>query len=278
MERKRIEWDGRVALVTGASSGIGLAVTQALVRRGARVAMVARSRERLDEAVHDLGSDRVAAFPLDVCDRVALVKLPERVVDRFGRLDCVVQSAGVNHRGAVAERTIEELGGILDANLVAPVLLTRVALPFLKPGGAIVNIASLAGKVPIRDEATYSASKAGLRAFGRALGEELRGSGLTVTTVCPGPVDTGFLGDARDVPPIVFSQPMSSAASVADAVLASIESARGEVDIPHLSGKLATLGYLAPALFSALRPVLERRGARNKARFMSGEPGRRRTS
>ena len=271
MERKRIDWEGRVGLVTGASSGIGLAVAQALVQRGARVALVARSRDRLDEAAADLGRDRVATFPLDVCDRAALVKLPERVVEHFGRLDWLVHSAGVNHRGALAERSIEDLVGILDANLVAPVLLTRAALPHLKPGGAIVSIASLAGKVPIRDEATYSASKAGLRAFGRALAEELRERGLTVTTVCPGPVDTGFLGDARDVPPIVFSQPMSTAARVADAVIASIESAREEVDVPHLSGKLATLGYLSPALMAMLRPVLERRGARNKERFMAAE-------
>ena len=148
-------------------------------------------------------------------------------------------------------------------------LLTRAALPHLRSGGAIVNIASLAGKVPIPDEATYSASKAGLRAFGRALGQELRAREVTVSTVCPGPVDTGFLGDACDVPPLVFSQPISTAESIAKAVVASIESARAEIDVPSLSGKLATLGYLSPAFLSAIRPLLERRGARNKERFLS---------
>jgi short-subunit dehydrogenase len=261
-------WEGRVALVTGASSGIGLAVTAALIAKKVRVAMVARSRERLEEAACAFGAERVAAFSLDVRDRSALARLPERVIERFGRLDILVHSAGVNHRGAVIERSVEELGAIVEANLLAPVLLTRAALPHLQPGGAIVNIASLAGKVPIPDEAAYSASKAGLRAFGRALGQELRARDVTVSTVCPGPVDTGFLGDAERVPPLVFSQPMSSAERVARAVIASIESARDEIDVPGFSGKLATLGYLSPTFLAVLRPFLERRGARNKERFL----------
>ena len=267
--RKSITWEGRVGLVTGASSGIGLAVTKALVAREVRVAMVARSHERLAELAHTLGPGRAAPFPLDVSDRAALACLPERVLSHFGRLDMIVHAAGVNYRGPVSERTMDELGAILDANLVAPVLLTRAALPFLRAGGAIVNIASLAGKVPIPGEATYSASKAGLRAFARALESEVRDRRVTVSTICPGPVNTAFLGDASDIPALVFSQPMNTAERVAQAVLASIESGREETDLPALSGKLATLGYLSPAVLAALRPLLERRGARNKERFMA---------
>jgi short-subunit dehydrogenase len=264
-----MEWADRVALVTGASRGIGLAVTKALVPKRVRVAIVGRSRERLDEIARELAPADVAAFPLDVRDRAALAALPEGVVDRFGRLDIVVHSAGVNHRGAVMARPAEDLAEILDANLVAPVLLSRAALPFLSAGGAIVNIASLAGKVPVPSEAAYSASKAGLRAFARALDHELRGRGIAVSTVCPGPVDTAFLGDLRDVPDLVFSQPMSTAERVASAVLVAIESERREIDVPTLSGKLATLGYLSPRFFGVLRPFLERRGARSKQRFLA---------
>jgi short-subunit dehydrogenase len=267
--RKAITWAGQVAVVTGASSGIGLAVTKVLIAREVRVAMVARSRERLEEAVLALGPERAAAFPLDVSDRAALARLPARVFSHFGRLDLVVHGAGVNHRGPVSERTLDELGAILDANLVAPVLLTRAALPFLRPGGAIVNIASLAGKVPIPGEAAYSASKAGLRAFARALENEVRGRRVTVSTICPGPVDTAFLGDARDVPALVFSQPMNTAERVAGAVLECIESGREEIDMPALSGMLATLGYLSPTVLALLRPFLETRGARNKERFIT---------
>jgi short-subunit dehydrogenase len=263
----------RVAIVTGASSGIGRAVAEALVARGERVALVARSRGRLEDTARALGPDRAAVFPLDIRDRRAVEALPAQVVERFGRLDIVVQSAGVNHRGPVEERSVDDLAEILEVNLIGPVVLARAALPHLNDGGAIVAVASLAGKVAVPHEATYSASKAGLRAFARALGHELRARRIRVSSVCPGPVETAFLGDAGDVPDLVFSQPMSSADRVAAAVLLAIDSGRPEIDVPPLSGKLATLGYLSPAFFAFIRPLLERRGARNKARYVSRRRG-----
>ncbi|HZU84723.1 MAG TPA: SDR family NAD(P)-dependent oxidoreductase [Polyangiaceae bacterium] len=266
-----MDWNGRVALVTGASSGIGLAVARAVVARGGRAGLVARSRDKLAAAVRELGTDRAEAFPVDVTDRDALAGLPRAVVARFGRLDVVVNNAGVNHRGDVRRRSAGELAEILDTNLVAPVLLTHAALAHLPPGGVVVNVASLAGKVPVPHEAAYSGSKAGLRAFARALRFELadEGRGVRVCTVCPGPVDTAFFGDLREVPDLVFSQPMSSAEQVADVVVRAIERGPAEVDIPAASGKLATLGYLLPRLFAALRPALERRGARSKGRYLA---------
>jgi short-subunit dehydrogenase len=262
-------WLGKVAIVTGASSGIGLAVARALATRGARVALVARTAGKLDALEQELGGDRAASFPVDLAaDRAQTAMIPERVVRRFGRLDFVVNNAGVNHRGAVSDRTRRELGAILDTNLVAPVLLTWAALPYLGPGAAIVNVASLAGKVPVPHEATYSATKAGIRAFSRALAAELRERDIRVASVCPGPVDTGFFGDLSTVPDLVFSQPMSTAEQVADAVVRALESGAQETDVPSLSGKLATVGYLSPWLFSRLRPFLERVGARNKRRFI----------
>ena len=260
-------WEGKVAIVTGASSGIGAAVARALTSRGARVALVARTAAALDALALELGTDRAASFPLDVSDRARIGALPGRVVERFGRLDLVVNNAGVNHRGPVDERSAVELTAIVDTNLLAPILLSRAALAHLHDGGAIVNVASLAGKVPVPDEATYSATKAGLRAFTRALGVEVRERGIHVASVCPGPVDTAFFGDVATVPDLVFSQPMSTAEQVAAAVLRAAEDRVPEIDVPALSGKLATLGYLAPLLFTRLRPFLETVGARNKRRF-----------
>ena len=264
-----MSWVDSVALVTGASSGIGLAVARAMVARGARVALVARTKETLDRVAQELGKDRAESFPLDVTDHAGLAALPGRVVARFGRLDVLVNNAGVNHRGEVRERRAEELEAILDTNLLAPVLLTRAALPHLREGGAIVNVASLAGKVPVPHEAAYSASKAGLRAFSRALGVELAGHGVRVSCVNPGPVDTSFFGDVSTVPDLAFSQPMSTAEQVAEGVMRAIETGAAEVDVPAVSGKLATLGYLSPRLFAALRPVFEKRGAKNKARYVA---------
>lgn len=259
----------KVALVTGASSGIGLAAARKLVERGVRVALVARTASKLDEIVQEFGAEKAAAFPLDVTDRAALQSLPERVVEKFGRLDIVINNAGVNHRGEVKDRTGDELAQILETNLIAPVLLIRAALPHLKRGACVVNVASIAGKVTLPHEATYSSSKWGLRLFAKALNLELKEEGIRVCNVNPGPVDTGFLGGAEDIPPIVFSQPMSTAEEVADAVMQAIETDATEVDIPAFSGKLATTGYLFPAFFSALRPILEKQGEKKKAAFVA---------
>lgn len=256
---------GKVALVTGASSGIGLAVTEKLVAKGALVAMVARRKALLDEHVARLGSNRAGAFPADVTDVDAVTRLPAAVVAHFGRLDILVNNAGLNHRGPIVKYSARDLGDIVTTNLTAPVLLTRAAVDHLRPGGAIVNVASLAGMIPVPHEATYCASKAGLRAFTRSLREEF--PELHISTVSPGPVDTSFFRELADVPDIVFSQPMSSPEQVADAVLACIAGNTPEVALPRLSGILATTGYVFPAMARWLRPMLERRGAAAKARY-----------
>jgi short-subunit dehydrogenase len=259
----------RVALVTGASAGIGLAACRLLVQRGCRVAMVARTPATLAAAAAELGGgERAIPFPLDVGDLDALERLPEQVVARCGRLDHLVNNAGVHHRGPVAQRTPGELAEMVRVNLAAPVVLSRAALPYLPPGGAIVSVASLAGFLPVRDAATYSASKAGLRAFGRALDDELRPRGIRVHSVSPGPVDTGFfLAELDQVTPITFSQPMSTPEQVAAAVIACLEGGRQEVPLPWASGKLATLGYLSPTFLDLLRPVMEKIGRKKKAAY-----------
>jgi short-subunit dehydrogenase len=268
-EMARTDLAGKVALVTGASAGIGLAVSRRLVAAGARVALVARTRAHLEQAARALGGEeRAAVFPLDVGDLGALERLPAQVAAACGRLDLVVNNAGLHHRGPVASRSAGELAAMVQVNLAAPIVLSRAALPLLPRGGAIVNVASLAGLLPVRDAATYSATKAGLRAFARALGEELRERGIAVHTVSPGPVDTDFFGEELDrVTPITFSQPMSTPDRVADAVLACLRSHRTEIALPWFSGKLATLGYLSPRFLRLLRPAMERLGARKKAAY-----------
>lgn len=256
--------NGKVAIVTGASSGIGLAFAKKWAARGGKVALVARTEKALAEAARAIGEDRAIAFPLDVRDLTALEALPRRVADALGRVDVVVNNAGLNHRGELQRYTPAELAAVVTTNLTAPVVLTRAAIDVLESGGSIVQVASIAGMVPLPGEATYCASKAGLRAFARAAGDDLASRKIHVGCVNPGPVDTGFLGDLTNVPDIVLSQPMVSADVVADAILRCIDERLDEVSIPQRSGRLATMAYLMPAFARKIRPVLEKRGARNK--------------
>jgi short-subunit dehydrogenase len=266
----------KIALITGGSSGIGLALARRLVQDGASVALVARSADKLEAAAAGLRREpgcalhgsRVIAIAADVADRAALDRLPQQVVDALGGLDILINNAGVNHRGPALGQTPANLAQVIDVNLTAPVYLSRRALDVLRPGGAIVQISSLAGKVPFAEQATYSASKSGLRFFSRALGEELASRDIHVLCVNPGPVDTDFFEDIRKVSDITFSQPMSTAEEVAEVTLRALALREVEVDLPQASGWLATLGYLSPGLKRMLRPILAQRGARNKERYL----------
>jgi short-subunit dehydrogenase len=230
------------------------------------VALVARTEKTLREAAAQVNGE---PFALDVKDLAAVAALPQRVVDRMGRLDIVVNNAGVHHRGPALTVAPLALGEIITVNLTAPVVLCRAAAPLMPAGGSIVNVASLAGMVPMRYQVTYGASKAGLRAFSRALRDEFSALGISVSVVSPGPVDTGFFAAEIDkVADVVFSQPMSTAGEVADAILECIREGTAEIAIPWLSGKLCTLGYLSPALTRVLRPALERRGAKAKRAYL----------
>jgi short-subunit dehydrogenase len=267
-------FEGRVAIVTGASSGIGLSVARKLAGSGARVALVARTKDKLDRVAAEIGDDRAGSFPLDVRDFAALGRLPGRVVERFGGLDILVNNAGLNHRGDIARHSAADLADIIHTNLTAPIFLTRASLEHLRTGGAIINVASLAGMVPVPGEAAYSASKAGLRAFSRAVETEFLARGIHVGCVCPGPVDTGFFGEIDHVPDLVFSQPMKTADEVADAVLHAIQARVREIAIPAASGRLATLAYVFPQVATRIRPFLEKKGARAKRQFIERKANR----
>jgi short-subunit dehydrogenase len=209
-----------------------------------------------------------------MADRHALKTLPNRIVEQFGGLNGVIQNAGLTHRGAF-ERIPEELAAaVVDTNLTGPMVLTRACLPHLTAGAHIIFIASLAGMVPVPDEAPYCASKAGLRFFAMAIADELRPRDIHVGIVSPGPVDTNFFGDTiGDVPNLVFSQPMSTAGEVANAVFRSIKEKRLEIAVPASSGTLATMAYMLPSIGSALRPHLERKGGKAKLAYIAKKRG-----
>lgn len=262
------DFAGKTVLITGASLGVGEATARAFHAAGANVALLARRREPLEALAGQL--DRSLVVAADVADLPALSAALDQTVAYFGGLDGLVNNAGAHFRGAVEKRTAEEIGLMVDVNLRAPLVLTRLALPHLRRRGAgfVINVASLAGKLPLDGAATYSATKFGLRAFSAALAEELRGTGITVSAVSPGPIETGFiLSDLDEVEDIVFSQTMCTADDVAQMILACARDGRLEREFPVSGGKLATLGYLWPSLRRLLKPALTRKGKRAKERL-----------
>ena len=266
-------FDGKTAVITGASAGIGESCARKFVAAGARVVLAARSTDLLDRLASDLGSDVAHAVPTDVSDRAACERLIAEATARFGSLDILVNNAGFNSRGPVEELPIDSMLQILDVNLRGPMILTRLTLPIMRAqdSGTIVNVASLAGHFPLDDEATYSATKFALRVFSFALAEELRETNVRVSVVSPGPVETGFILDESiidEVPDLVFSQPMSTADEIADLVLASAADGARERARPAFSAKLATMGYLFPGLRRTLIPLLERKGHAAKKKYL----------
>lgn len=260
---------GKVALVTGASRGIGKAIAKEFAASGAKVMLSSRKREGLEEAAADIDGD-VDIFPAHAGRPEDGEACVQATIDRFGGLDILVNNAGANHRGRVEDQRPEDLAQIIDVNLTAPIVLTRLALPYLhrRERAAIVNVASIAGQIPVAHEATYSASKSGLRAFSFALREELEGSGITVSVVSPGPVDTSFLMDDLDhVPDLVFANPMSTCDEVARLILDCAEDGAAERTIPVLTGYMARVGSALSALKRVLVPILEERGRAVKEQY-----------
>ncbi len=208
--------DGRVALVTGASKGIGAAVARALSEQGVRLGLASRSGD-------DLGLAEAVALPCDVREPAQLEALVAATVERFGGLDILVANAGVGAYGPFLELPLEQLDEMIDVNLKGTLYAVRAALPHLLASDAadLVTLASEAGRRGLPNEAVYCASKFGQVGFTRALDHELRERGIRCTNVCPGGVATDFaLGEGRgrtpDMPELAG---MMAAEEVAEVVL-----------------------------------------------------------
>jgi short-subunit dehydrogenase len=261
-------FNNKTVIVTGGSEGVGAATARKFAMAGANLMLVARNRKNLDVIAAQLREQtQVQVFAMDVSDAEACVNLFKKTEYEFGRIDILVNNAGLHNRGLVESVTADDLGRMIDVNLRAPIVLTRLALPYLREagGGAIINVASLAGRTPVPGSATYSASKFGLRAFTYALAEELRDTRIKLAVVSPGPIDTGFImSDIDDVSDITFSQPISTADEVAQAILDLCGNQQRELSMPRMSGLLTTLSYLQPWLGRAIKPALERKGQKVK--------------
>ena len=186
-----MDMNGKVAIVTGASSGIGLSVARKLAAAGARVALVARTAKTLDEKAAEIGADRAASFPCDVTDLARLAALPGQVVARFGRLDILVNNAGEQHPDQdITDITEEQLRRTFQTNIFGMFFLTQAARPHLKKGAAIVNCTSVTMYQGSSELLDYSSTKGAITAFTRSLSENLVKDGIRVNAVAPGPIWT----------------------------------------------------------------------------------------
>jgi NADP-dependent 3-hydroxy acid dehydrogenase YdfG len=206
--------EGKVALVTGASRGIGAAVARALAERGARLALASRSGD-------DLGLADVVARRCDVRRATDLEGIVAEAIERFGRLDVLVANAGVGAYGPFLELDAEHLEEMIDVNVKGTLYAVRAALPHLleSPEADIVTIASEAGRRGLPLEAVYCASKFAQVGFTRALDHELRDRGVRCTNICPGGVATDFAMGRGRTPEMPELEGMMTAEDVADVVV-----------------------------------------------------------
>jgi short-subunit dehydrogenase len=278
-------FNNKTVIITGGSEGVGAATARMFAEAGANLVLVARNKKKLDVIAEQLREKTtVVVFAMDVADADACVDVFKKAHFEFGRVDVLVNNAGYHKRGVVEDVESIDLAAMIDVNLKSPILLTRIALPYLREsgGGAIINVGSLAGRTPVPGSACYAASKAGLRSFTYALAQELVGSNIQLAVVSPGPIDTGFImADIDATSDLTFSQPISTAEEVAQAVLDLCGNNQREQSLPKISGFLTTLMYVFPWLGQKLRPMLEKKGARVKARLKaerkrreSDSPGR----
>ncbi len=190
--------ENKNALVTGASRGIGRAVSVRLAARGARVACVATSAENCAETVlacKQAGGE-AAAFGVDVADTSAVADLVSRVVEEFGGLDVLVNNAGITRDQLLLRMTEEDYDRVLDVNLKGTWnFLKAAARPLMKSHGRIVNVTSVVGITGNAGQANYAASKAGVIGLTRSLAKELSGRGVSVNAVAPGYIETDMTAD-----------------------------------------------------------------------------------
>ena len=186
----------RVVLVTGASSGIGAATARALAAEGARVVAAARRADRLAALAAEIGG---VALTLDVADADAVARAIAEIVGLYGGLDGVVNSAGVLLGARVAGAAVDDWKAMLEANLVGALLVTRAALPHLVARrGHVVNVSSVSGRLANPGSSVYAATKRALDTFSEALRKECVGTGVRVTVVAPGVVETELFDAITD--------------------------------------------------------------------------------
>ena len=255
----------RTCLVTGASSGIGVEIARQLAGRGRGVTLVARREAPMRELAAELADRhgiRAEVIAADLTDSASRSNIASAVEDRGLTVDVLVNNAGISTFGAIGESTPEAELALVETNVAAVVHLCSIFAPKMaeRRGGAILNVASTAAFQPLPGQAAYGASKSFVLSYSHSIRAELKSSGVGVTVLCPGPVDTGFgeaagfdPGDAADtLPKFMWVEPTEVARAAVDGTFKG-----RDVVIPGAANQLlAGFGYLLPR--KLLVPILAR--------------------
>ncbi|MHB8340138.1 MAG: SDR family NAD(P)-dependent oxidoreductase [Mycobacteriales bacterium] len=238
-----MELAGAGVLLTGASTGIGAATAEELAGRGARLALVSRRRELLDQVAatfRTLGSPEVVVLPADLGDLAAATRVAGDAWDALGGLDAVVNNAGIPKRRRVVLLTAAEVEEVMRVNYLSPVSIMLALLPRMceRGHGMVVNVGSLAGRLGSPQEAAYSGSKFALSGFTETAAVDLAGSGVELRLVQPGPIETPIWGDVPGNDPPIYSGPMFPARDVALAIVAALTEPGFERFVPPDLGQV----------------------------------------
>jgi len=219
---------GKVAIVTGASRGIGAAIAQRLAKDGFHVVAVARSLDKLEAVAGEIkaAGGSAEALAVDIADAKALAAAVEKVADTHGRLDCLVNNAGITKDGLILRMDDEDFDSVIDTNLKSAFVAIRTAArPMMRSkGGRIINISSVSGVAGNAGQANYAASKAGLIGLSKSVAKELAGKNITCNVVAPGFITTDMTDVLNDtikdrvkevIPLKRFGQPQEIAGVVA---------------------------------------------------------------
>ena len=233
---------GKIALVTGATQGIGLEIARALADEGCALILSARNQARLRTVETQLARKkvRVLTVPCDVRDEQSVTELLAAIRQQFGRLDILVNSAGIAHAFTpVGKLPLETWDDVLATNLTGTFVVTQAALPLIKRGATIANILSMSAKRAFPNIAAYNASKFGALGFTSTLRAELRSEGIRVIAVLPGATDTPIWDTLwPDAPREKMIHPATVARALVDALKLTPESTVEELDIMPTAGAL----------------------------------------
>ncbi len=239
----------RIAVVTGASSGIGEATARLLAQKGWQCVLVARREDRLRALAEELGAEVELC---DVADRDAVEAMAARILERHPAIHLLLNNAGIPARGSYLTVDLDLVRRVIEVNYLGGVWCTRALLPGLRaaaPGAHVVNLVSVAGTTAFAPAGAYAASKHAQLAFTRSLSSALRGSGIAVHAVLPGFVETEGFPQKNVLKSRLMGRFVIQPPQVAEAVLRSIEKGKGEITVPWFPYRfISIVQALSPGL------------------------------